>query len=184
MVAEIDELERARLVLDKELARAERLGIARPAAIKVGAMLEVPALIWQLRGLLARVDFLSVGSNDLVQFLFAVDRGSPQVGERYDPLSPPVLACLKGIVDQARIADIPVTLCGEMASRPLEAMALIGLGFRSISMSPAAIGPVKAMARSLDVAALEPFLERLIGLTSHSVREQLRAFARDRLISL
>jgi phosphotransferase system enzyme I (PtsP) len=184
MIAEIDEFDRARAILDKELARAERKGMKRPAELTVGAMLEVPALIWQLDALLQRADFLSVGSNDLIQFLFAADRGSPEVGERYDVLSPPVLACLKQIVDRARAASVPLTLCGEMAGRPLEAMALIGLGFRSMSMSPAAIGPVKAMTRSLEAKSLEPFVERLIGLTSHSIREQLRAFARDRKVAV
>jgi phosphotransferase system enzyme I (PtsP) len=184
MIAEIDEFDRARAILDKELARAERKGLKRPAELTVGAMLEVPALIWQLDPLLQRVDFVSVGSNDLVQFLFAADRGSPEVGERYDVLSPPVLACLKQIVERARAAAVPLTLCGEMAGRPLEAMALIGLGFRSMSMSPASIGPVKAMARSLEAGSLAPFVERLIGLTSHSVREQLRAFARDRKVAV
>ncbi len=184
MVAEVAEFDQARAVLDAELQRAARSGAGAPQAVRVGAMLEVPALMWQTKALLERVDFLSIGSNDLLQFLFAADRGSPRVGERYDALSPPVLCLLRDLVERCKAADVPVTLCGEMASRPIEAMALLGIGLRSLSMPPAAIGAVKMMTRSLDVKRLARFLDRLIDSPQHSLREVLRGFARDHGVTL
>ena len=123
------------------------------------------------------VDFVSVGSNDLLQFLFASDRGNARVASRYDFLSPAVLSFLKHIVEKCRAHDTALTLCGEMSGKPLEAMALLGLGFRRISMSPAAIGPVKMMVRSLDAARLAGFMEGLYDLPDRSVRERLADFA-------
>jgi phosphotransferase system enzyme I (PtsP) len=142
-------------------------------------MLEVPALLYQLPALLARADFVSVGSNDLLQFFFASDRGSPRQAERYDPLSPPVLSLLWRLAEACGRARVPLTMCGEMASRPLEAMALIGLGFRSLSMPPASLGAVKTMARSLAILPLRQYLQSLLDLPDHSVREKLRGFAQD-----
>ena len=179
MVAEVAEFKRARALVDKELARLEKFGKPKPAHLEIGTMLEVPSLVWQLDTLLPLVDFVSVGSNDLMQFLFATDRGNPRVANRYDLLSPAVLSFLRFIVVKCRAHNVPVTLCGEMSSKPLEAMALVGLGFRRISMSPAAIGPVKMMVRSLNARTLESFLEGLYGLPDPSVREQLRDFADD-----
>jgi phosphotransferase system enzyme I (PtsP) len=120
-----------------------------------------------------------VGSNDLIQFLFAADRGSPRMAERYDALSPPVLAFLGRLAGQAAEAGKPLALCGEMAGQPLEAMALIGLGYRTLSMAPSAVGPVKAMVRGLDVGRLSEFVQGLARLPAHSVREAMRTFARD-----
>lgn len=179
MVAEVAEFKRARALVDKELARLEKFGKPKPAHLEIGTMLEVPSLVWQLDTLLPLVDFVSVGSNDLMQFLFATDRGNPRVANRYDLLSPAVLSFLRFIVVKCRAHNVPVTLCGEMSGKPLEAMALVGLGFRRISMSPAAIGPVKMMVRSLNARTLESFLEGLYGLPDPSVREQLRDFADD-----
>jgi len=177
MVAEVAEFRRARGLVDKELARLARFGKPGPAHLEVGTMLEVPSLVWQLDALLPHVDFVSVGSNDLLQFLFATDRGNPRVANRYDILSPAVLGFLRHIVLRCREHDVPVTLCGEMSGKPLEAMALIGLGFRRISMSPAAIGPVKMMVRSLDAGMLEGFMDGLYGLPDRTVRGHLREFA-------
>ena len=94
-------------------------------------MLEVPALLWQLPALLQRVDFLSVGTNDLAQFVFACDRGNPLLAERYDLLSPPMLALLRHLVRECAAAGRPLSICGEMAGNPIEAMVLIALGFRT-----------------------------------------------------
>ncbi len=177
MVAEVAEFKRARALVDKELARLAKFGKPAPARLEVGTMLEVPSLVWQLDTLLPLVDFVSVGSNDLMQFLFATDRGNPRVANRYDLLSPAVLSFLRFIVIKCRDHNVPVTLCGEMSGKPLEAMALVGLGFRRISMSPAAIGPVKMMTRSLDADALETFMEELYALPVSTVRDHLREFA-------
>ena len=152
--------------------------------VVVGTMLEVPALLWQLPQLLAVTDFISVGSNDLLQFLFASDRGSPNLSGRYDVLSPPALTLFRDLAAQCTGAGCPLTLCGEIAGQPLEAMALVALGFRRLSMNPRAIGPVRAMIRSLDCAALRAYLDTLIGRSAHSVREPLRFYAHDHRICL
>ena len=125
-------------------------------------MVEVPSLLFQLDELLERVDFLSVGSNDLVQFFYAVDRGNARVSARFDELSPPVLRALKQIADKAKQHGKPVTLCGELASSPLGALALVGLGYRSLSLVPSAIGPVKAMLLELDAGKAEALVAALI----------------------
>ncbi len=184
MIATISEFRDARALLDRELTRAEDRGEPLPDRVKVGAMLEVPSLMWQMPQLLARVDFLSVGSNDMLQFLFAWDRGSPRLSDRYDTLTPGVLAFFDDLVRKARSASVPITLCGEMAGRPLEAMMLIGLGFRSLSMNAGAIGPVKMMTRSLDVRQFRPLLDQVMHLPIASVRMLLRGYARDRGIAL
>ena len=177
MVAEVAEFRAARALLDIEVARLARLGRQLPLSIRVGTMLEVPALAWQLDDLLPEVDFVSVGSNDLMQFFFAADRGSPRVAERYDLLSPAVLSFLRHVVVRCDSAQVPVSLCGEMAGRPLEAMALLGIGFRTISMPSAAIGQVKEMVRLLDVGALSGRLEQLLVSGRRTLREDLSAFA-------
>ena len=135
--------------------------------------------MWQLDALLPIIDFLSVGSNDLFQFLFATDRGNPRVADRYDVLSPGLLSLLKSLVERCQESDVSLSLCGEMAGHPIEAMALIGMGFRNISMPPATIGAVKSMIRSLSVESLRDYLETLYSLSDHSLREKLRAFSRD-----
>jgi phosphotransferase system enzyme I (PtsP) len=179
MVAEVAEFEAARAVLGVELRRATERGLTLPSEIKVGVMLEVPALLWQLPMLLPRVDFVAVGSNDLLQFLFACDRGNPRLAGRYDPLAPAVLAMLRELVRECDRHKVPVSLCGEMAGSPLEAMALIGVGFRILSMTASSVGPVKMMIRSLHLAPLEQFLATLSATPDHSLRARLSAFAQD-----
>src|SRR3712207_2736683 len=132
-----------------------------PCQIRYGAMLEVPALAEMLDVLLPKLDFMSVGTNDLTQFLFAADRANPLLAERYDWLSPAILRFLKRVVRAADAARVPVGVCGEMGGRTLEAMALVALGFRQLSITPVAVGPVKAMIRSLDHSAAAAEVERL-----------------------
>ena len=184
MVADVAEFVAARDLLDRELARLAARGGTPPSVVRAGTMLEVPALAWQMPALLERVDFVSVGSNDLLQFHFAWDRGSARLAGRYDPLSPSALRLLAGIADAAAARHVPLTLCGEMAGRPLEALALIALGFRRLSMAPNAIGPVKDMLRSADIGAVADYLRPLIDLPDRSLRGRLAAFARDRRIPL
>ncbi len=184
MIAEIPEFERARGLLDLELARAAGEGRIPPAAIKVGVMLEVPALLWQLPGLCKRIDFLSIGTNDLLQFLFACDRGNPRLADRYDALSAPMLALLREVVAQTNASSVPLSMCGEMAGSPLEAMVLIALGFRTLSMAGTAIGPVKAMIRSLDAAAVTEYVDEIGSRPDHSLRPKLEAYAHDHAIAL
>lgn len=185
MVADVAELEAARAVLELEQERfRRRTGEPPPTAIEIGVMIEVPALLWQLDALLPRVDFVSVGTNDLIQFFFASDRGNPRLADRYDPLSPPVLRMLAKIVTACARHHVPVSLCGEMAGQPLDAMALVGVGFRTLSMAPASIGAVKAMIRSLSLTAVEEFLAVCVEQPSHSLRGKLRDFAADHGIAI
>jgi phosphotransferase system enzyme I (PtsP) len=139
----------------------------------------VPALLYQLDELLDRVDFLSVGSNDLIQFFYAADRGNARVAGRFDQLSIPVLRALKTISDKARAYAKPVTLCGELASKPLGALALVALGYRSLSLLPSAVGPVKAMLLELDAGKAERLVSSLIEQQqgAGSIRAKLTAFA-------
>ncbi|HYM30935.1 MAG TPA: phosphoenolpyruvate--protein phosphotransferase [Candidatus Cybelea sp.] len=179
MVSEVAEFVKARDILDREVDRLRGTGRALPSRIRVGTMLEVPALAWQLPALLPLTDFISVGSNDLWQFLFATDRGNPRLADRYDPLSPAMLGFLRWVVSQCDRAGVPVALCGEMAGRPIEAMALIGAGFRNLSMPAASIGPVKEMLRSLSVPPLVAYMDGLYALADHSLRGRLQNFAQD-----
>ena len=179
MITEVAEFDALRDILMREMRTAEKRGRKLPGALQVGTMLEVPALAFQMKSLLQRVDFVSVGSNDLFQFLFASDRGNPLLADRYDPLSPPALTLLGDLVRQCDDAGIPISLCGEIAGRPLDAMALVGLGFRNLSMAPSSIGPVKAMVRSLSVSDLKRYLDTLLQSHEHSLREKLREFAVD-----
>ncbi|MGE5504708.1 MAG: phosphoenolpyruvate--protein phosphotransferase [Actinomycetota bacterium] len=179
MIAEVAELDHARRVLDIEIEHERAAGHELPARLLVGTMLEVPALAFQLDSLLARVDFISIGSNDLAQFLFAVDRGNPRISERYDPLAPAMLCFIRRVAQKCAAAGISLSVCGEMAARPIEAMALIGCGVRTLSVSSPAIGPVKTMVRSLEVAPLQAYLEGLLGLPDRSLRDKLKSFALD-----
>src|SRR5206468_4894234 len=144
MVTTVDEFDQAKALVEKELTHLRRHGHTLPERVHVGVMVEVPALLYQLDELLKRVDFLSVGSNDLMQFMFAADRSNTRLASRFDPISPPLLRALKEIVDGANAAKKPVTLCGELASQPIGALALIAIGYRSMSLSASAVGPVKA----------------------------------------
>lgn len=179
MIAEVSEFKAARGLLEREVERQNRMGEAGPSSLRVGTMLEVPSLAWQLGALLPMVDFVSIGSNDLMQFLFASDRGNPRLANRYDELSPAALSIVRDIVRRCDAAGVPVSLCGEAAGRPIDAMALIGLGLRSISMGAASIGPVKMMVRSLDLPALQAFMENYYDSPEHSLREALTKFAED-----
>src|SRR6185369_12392210 len=124
-------------------------------------------------------DFISIGSNDLLQFVFAADRTNPAVARRYDTLSPAVLNLIRRITQagsqSGRLSDVSV--CGEIAGRPLEAMALVGLGITSLSMQASMIGPVKMMIRNLDTNALRPFVEKLCAHSGPTARSQLADFA-------
>jgi phosphotransferase system enzyme I (PtsP) len=180
MVSDVAEFNAARALIDRELERARLTSQPQPRQTLVGAMLEVPALMFMLPQILRSADFVSVGSNDLFQFMFAVDRTNPRVSRRYDALSPAALTLIRQIVKSAEEAGGDLSLCGEMAGRPLEAMALIGLGLRTLSMQPANIGPVKMTVRSLDTREVAQFVDKLCGRTDHSLRTRLAAFAAER----
>ena len=179
MIAAVHEFDAAKELVERELTYLRRHNHKLPERIEVGTMVEVPSLLYQLDELLDRVDFLSVGSNDLAQFLFAADRGNPRVSSRFDDLSIPMLRVLQHIAERAAAHGKPVTLCGEMASRTVSALALIALGYRQLSLVPSAIGPVKAMALELDAGKSAMLVRTLIGHKNGcgSIREELTAFA-------
>lgn len=186
MVTELGEIAQAREIIEREVRHLSRFAHHLPTSLKLGAMLEVPSLLFQLDELMKTVDFVSVGSNDLFQFVMAVDRGNTRLADRFDPVSIPFLRVLKQIADAGHRNGTPVTLCGELAGKPISAMALIGLGFRSISMSPASIGPVKAMLTELPLEELEAFFADNLNqpATGMPIRALLQAFADDRGIPL
>ena len=186
MVAQVQEFDAAKVLVQREIAHLQRHGHELPIAVKLGVMVEVPSLLWQLDEILERVDFLSVGSNDLVQYLFAADRDNKRVSNRFDPLSAPVLRALKSITDKAALTHTPVTLCGEIGGRPLEAMALIGLGYRGLSMTPSSIGPVKAMVMAIHEGELRALMQDLLARKdgAPSIREELRAYAEAKGVPL
>jgi phosphotransferase system enzyme I (PtsP) len=184
MIAEVAELLGARKLLDLELDRAKRRGLALPQRLRVGVMFEVPALAWQLDSLLPHVDFISVGTNDLLQFLYAADRGNSRLAGRYDNLSPALLRLLHFVVEKVRPAGVDLSVCGEMAGRPVEALALLAIGVRTLSMSPGAIGPVKAMVRSLDLNEATSFLSSVLTRPDRPIRETLRLFAADHAVEI
>jgi len=180
MVASASEIDAARALIDKELRIQQERGYKLPRKLHLGAMIEVPSVLFDLDAILRRIDFISVGSNDLMQLLFAADRNNPRVAKRFDVLSLPALRALRTIVTAARRRRVAVNLCGEMAGRPIEAMALIGLGFRSVSMAPASIGPVKAMILSLHAHRVKQVVDHYLeGPGRHSLREELHRFAAD-----
>ena len=184
MVSHVAEFNQARGLIDREIERARQLSLPQPRQVQVGAMLEVPALMFMLPQILRSADFVSIGSNDLLQFMFAVDRTNPRVAKRYDALNPASLTIIRQIVRSAADANGEVSLCGEMAGRPLEAMALLGAGIRTLSMAPANIGPVKMMIRSMNCGEVTQFVDGLCGRTDHSLRTRLAAFAAERGVVL
>jgi phosphotransferase system enzyme I (PtsP) len=179
MVTEVVEFERAKAIVTRELHHLARHGHAGPEKLVLGTMIEVPSLLFQLEELFSVVDFASVGSNDLMQFVMATDRGNSRLAGRFDPMNPAFLRALRMIARAADVAGKPLTLCGEMAGRPLDAIALAAIGFRSLSMASAAIGPVKAAMRALDHAPISERLNALIdqGASASEIRGELRAWA-------
>ncbi len=178
MICEPWEFEEAKALFEEQVAWLRKNHKPMPKAIEYGAMLEVPSLAEMLDEFLPMVDFVSIGTNDLTQFLFAADRADPRLAQRYDWLSPAILRFLKRILDKAKTAGVPVRVCGEMGGRPLEAMALIGIGARGFSITPAGVGPLKAMVRSLDAGAITGKLQKLLARPPRDMRRALKDWAR------
>ncbi|WP_277981895.1 phosphoenolpyruvate--protein phosphotransferase [Sphingomonas phyllosphaerae] len=184
MVSEPWEFDEAKALFEAQRAFLHQRNKRLPLEVRYGAMLEVPALADQLDILLPNIDFLSIGTNDLTQFLFAADRANPKLADRYDWLSSSILRFLRRVIVPAREAGVPVAVCGEMGGRPLEAMALIGIGLDRLSITPAAVGPVKAMIRTLDRAALTAFMDELLIRPPRDMRGALAAWASDSGVEL
>ena len=182
MIAVVDEFDAARWLLDREMERLETAGAAPPRAVRVGCMLEVPSLAYQIDQILERADFVSIGGNDLAQFFFAADRDNIHVQNRYDVLHPSYLRLLRHLASRGEAAGKPLAYCGEHAGRPIEAMALLGCGLRRLSMNPTAIGPVRKMILSADLEKLTKFVHEAIDNDRPALRDDLQAFAaRERI---
>jgi phosphotransferase system enzyme I (PtsP) len=184
MVATVAEFHNAKALLAREIKRSTKLGEALPSDIKVGVMLEVPALMWQLPVLLDAVDFLSVGTNDLIQFLFASDRGNTALSQRYGLLTPAALTLMRELVEACDSRGVPLTVCGEAAGNTIEAMALIGVGVRRLSMSQHRLGAVKVMCRGLEQEPLSEYLKALCRSPESDLKQRLLDFAHDHEVEI
>jgi phosphotransferase system, enzyme I, PtsP len=184
MISEPWEFDQAKaLVEDQKRWLGERKKLL-PSQIRYGAMLEVPSLAETLDLLLPNVDFVSIGTNDLTQFLFAADRANPKLAERYDWLSPAILRFIRRVVRETREHQVPVAVCGEMGGRTLEAMALIGVGMRRFSITPVAVGPIKAMIRSLDRSEIMKAMDGWLANPPADMRAVLTDWAETNCVSI
>src|SRR5579871_2617563 len=179
MVSTVEEYRNVRLLFERELAWSDSRGYELPRSASLGVMVEVPSLLWQLDEVATAADFLSVGSNDLMQYLYAVDRDNRRVANRFDPMSVGFLRALRAIADAGERHGTPVTLCGEIGGRTLEAMALMAIGYRDLSMSATSIGPVKAMTLTLNIGEARREVEAMLGKgrENTSLREPLQRLA-------
>ncbi|RYE43344.1 MAG: phosphoenolpyruvate--protein phosphotransferase [Hyphomicrobiales bacterium] len=179
MVTDAWEFRQTRLVVNKELERMKHAGQTVPSKLELGAMIEVPSLLWELDQVLPEADFVSIGSNDLVMFLTAADRGNKRVAKSYDPIALPRLRALKHIVDMARRYNVPLTMCGELAGRTIEALALLSIGMTKLSMSPPSIGPIKEMILGTELTPIRNSISAALleGAHGPSIRELLLDWA-------
>ncbi len=184
MISNLDEFLEAKETFMFAYEREKKIGTELPSKVNLGMMIEVPSVVFQLREILKYCDFISVGTNDLYQFFFACDRGNPRLDGRYDVLSAPFLNLMRKIIKEANMANVPCSVCGEMASSPIDAMALIGLGFRNLSVSSASYGKVKAMIRSLSAKGIEDYLNNILSSSRRTLRPQLKSYAVDHAIEI
>ena len=180
MVTEPWEFDAAREVFERQYAYLKGQKKLLPEAIRYGAMLEVPALAEQLDVLAPKLSFLSIGTNDLTQFLFAADRANPKLAERYDWLSPAILRFLKRVMQSVAGHNVDVTVCGEMGGRRLEALALLGIGIRRLSITPAGVGPIKELVRKVDLEEITAAMNGWLSAPPRDLRAALVAWAQER----
>jgi phosphotransferase system enzyme I (PtsP) len=178
LVTTVSEFDAARALVDREIEWAQKRGRQTPARIEVGVMVEAPSLAWSIPDLKGRADFISIGSNDLLQYFFAADRGNARVSDRYDILSAPALRLLSRIRTDSDEAGLQASICGEAAGRPLEALALVALGYRRLSMPASGIGPVKRALLSFDARVAADEMSRLLASKAPSCRDALLSIAR------
>ncbi|MFD1254629.1 phosphoenolpyruvate--protein phosphotransferase [Devosia equisanguinis] len=179
MVTETFEFLLTKQVISKEVDRLKRAGHPVPSRLEVGAMVEVPSLLFELDQIMPEADFVSIGSNDLVQFLTAADRANPRVSKAYDPIALPRLRAIRLVVDAAARHGKPVTMCGELAGKPMEALALMAIGMTRLSMGPASIGPIKEMILNLELKPIQDEIAKALGAGANgqSVRALLTQWA-------
>jgi len=175
LVTRLDEVDRTRAMVSEEAAKLTREGITAAASVPVGVMVETPAAAVLADRLAEISDFLSVGTNDLTQYTLAVDRGNARLAERFHPHDPSVLRLLKMVADAARAAGKPASVCGEMASEPLSAFLLIGLGYETLSVAPPALPLVKWTVRQVSAARARAAAEQALqARTADEVLDLLR----------
>jgi len=177
MVTNAEEILRAREFVAKAEASLDDRGIPR-GKVQLGMMLEVPSAAVTIHHLLDLVDFVSIGSNDLVQYLMAADRDNPKVSQLCQPLSPAVVITLKHVIQACNAADKHVTLCGEMAGQPRAFLLLLGMGLRSFSMSPAFIPTIKELASLTTVERAQAAVEKVLPMRTTS---EIKSFLRQEL---
>ena len=177
-VAQFEEFRAARAEMDKTLAREERLGHVLPETVEVGAMLETPSLAFAPQKFFEEVEFLSIGGNDLKQFFFAADRENERVRRRYDTLNVSFLTFLEGIVERCAQTNTDLSFCGEDAGRPVEALCFAAIGFRSLSMRPASIGPVKSLLRRCNLEEVRSVINTARDRGDMSVRSAVMDYVR------
>ena len=180
LVGEVWEFDAARAMFDAQLEAMRARKRLLPPAIRYGAMLEVPALAEMIDAIAPRLAFLSVGTNDLTQFLFAADRANPRLAARYDWLGVPIMRFLSRIVAATVGRELELSVCGEMGGRRLEALALLGIGFRRLSITPAAVGPVKELVRRVDLAEIGEAMRGWLATPPDDLRSTLSAWADER----
>lgn len=184
MVSEPWEFDAAKEVFDQQLAYLKKRKHKLPSAINYGVMLEVPSLAETLDLLLPKLSFISIGTNDLTQFLFAADRANPMLAERYDWVSPSILRFLRRVVQTCVGHPVKLGVCGEMGGRRLEALALLGLGIRRLSITPAAIGPIKELVRKVDTREIGQAMSGWLASPPPDMRAALQAWAEERDIDV
>ncbi len=184
MVSEPWEFDAAKAVFDTQLEFLKRTRRTLPEAIRYGVMLEVPSLAEVLDLLIPKVSFISIGTNDLTQFLFAADRANPKLAERYDWVSPAILRFLRRVVLATVGQPVQLGVCGEMGGRRLEALALLGIGVRRLSITPAAVGPIKELVRKVDTAEIAEAMNAWLVSPPPDLRAELRHWAEEREIEV
>ncbi|MBX3509750.1 MAG: phosphoenolpyruvate--protein phosphotransferase [Hyphomonadaceae bacterium] len=184
LVTTVAEFEAARALVNREMEWSRRFARETPAHVEVGVMVEAPALAWSIPALKGKADFLSIGTNDLMQYFYAADRNNARVADRYDVLSAPALRFLSRIRQDADAAGLQISICGEAAGRPLEALAFTALGFHRLSMPASGVGPVKQLVLSMDVGAAQKAVTQMLEDERPSIRSELTAFAREQRLAL
>jgi phosphotransferase system enzyme I (PtsP) len=177
MVATVEEFEAARRLVDSEMEWAIKFGRDLPNKLKVGAMVETPSLAFSIDSLKGKADFLSIGTNDMMQFFFAADRDNARLSGRYDLLSRPAMRLLQRMRQRADEAELPITVCGEAAGRPLEALALVAIGYRRLSMQASRIAPIKLLIRSVEMERLAKRVQEALDAKDETIRNAMLSVA-------
>jgi phosphotransferase system enzyme I (PtsI) len=162
MLSNLEEIRKLRAILIKTAADLTHEGVPHATEIPLGGMIEVPAAALAADAFARELDFLSIGTNDLIQYTLAIDRVDDEVNYLYDPLHPAVLKLIKMTIDAGYAAGIPVAMCGEMAGDPRYTRLLLGMGLREFSMHHTALQEVKSVVNSSNLATLTPLVEELL----------------------